>query len=225
MYRFLIPYVFTYLILIASEPSAFGAGDINSKNPYGLNDTEKYIYNNKERIKSLKQKVSYLQTELEEIKSAIDGFRSLTQGSNKKVFDLKKELRKINNDLLLKDKNIANLVKKITLLEEKDKNIKLAITQLSSMIDNINETYVHKDELKKIVEELLKKVNSKLTKNIKRKKTKKISFKKMKSSKIFNSAKNDYKKRRFTSARTALEYLAKNRKYKVAETYYILGEI
>ena len=44
--------------LLSAEPSAFGAGDLDSDNPYGLTKDEKYIWQNKQDIKKIYKLVS-----------------------------------------------------------------------------------------------------------------------------------------------------------------------
>jgi chromosome segregation ATPase len=228
------PRFFTPLLLAASlcasEPSAFGAGDLESKSPYGLSETEKYIHHNKETINEnketineLKNKIIYLESSIEELKSALEGFRSLSRGGNEKLFNLGKDLNRIETDLKLQgdfqkkmDDDARALALKIETSEKnqaqineqligQDENLKTAIKELSSLIDSINSTYVQKDELKSALDKLIAQINEQ--KEVK--KETEPDYSKINASDLFNQAKDDFKERKLTAARKALEFWPK----------------
>jgi len=56
----LLPILLTGAALFAAppqEPSAFGAGNLDNPNPYGLSDDEKHILQNKQAIEALRKQM------------------------------------------------------------------------------------------------------------------------------------------------------------------------
>lgn len=224
------------LIAAASEPSAFSAGDLSSKNPYGLTQTEKYILDNKNTIDDVRDRVIRLESKVEELRNALDAFRSLTSGGNEKLFDISKEVQKLQSDMKLQqqyqtkvDGDIKTLTNQIAEVDKaaksRDENIKEAVKQLSGLIDNINDTYVHKNEMKAALERLVKELQPQQS-NQTSSSSGQNPYAGKKPEAIFEEAKEDFKARRFTKeAQPALEYLAQNTDYNRGEVMYLLGEI
>jgi len=119
-------------LLYAYEPSVYGAGDINSANPYGLTKTEQAVLENKKTVQMLYNTVKEQERKME-------GLTTVIEGQNKEILSLKEHVNILSKQLESK-KEDAN--KSYTLLVE-----------LGEMIDKINSTYISRDELKKILEE------------------------------------------------------------------------
>jgi len=119
-------------LLYGYEPSVYGAGDINSANPYGLTKTEQAVLENKKRVQRLYNTVKEQQRKIE-------GLTTVIEGQNKEMLALKEELTVIQNRPEPKK-------------EDTNKTYALLL-ELGQMIDNINSTYVSKDELKKVLAE------------------------------------------------------------------------
>jgi len=124
--------VFLGLVSVASlvyayEPSVYGAGDINSATPYGLTKTEQAVLDNKKTIQMLYNKIS-------EFQRKIDGMSTIIEGQNREILDLKEQLesQSYNSSSQVDDNATYNL-----------------LLQLSQTVDNINNNYVSRDELKK----------------------------------------------------------------------------
>jgi len=123
----------SFSILFANEPSVYGAGDIDVANPYGLTSAEKNVISNRKQIQQLRNQVS-------EHQSRIAGLTTVIDGLNKQVLDLKEQLeekRKIDaeqNDNFKKQ-------------EEDAKKTYTLLLELGKMIDQINDSYVTKDDL------------------------------------------------------------------------------
>ncbi len=115
--------------LYAYEPSVYGAGDINSASPYGLTETEQAVLDNKKTIQRLFNK-------LNEQQQKIDGLTSIIEGLNREILELKEQLEVANS----------------TSTGSSDNNETYSLLlQLSQTVDNINNTYVTKDEVKKLL--------------------------------------------------------------------------
>lgn len=226
-----LPLALTATLLTASEPSAFSAGDLESKTPYGLTNTEKYILENKENLGDLKSKVIQLEHTVEELRNALEAFRSLTAGGNEKLYSVGKQLGQMQSDLKLQgeyQKKIDGDIKAIRTdmaasdkrQADNDANLKAAIKELSGLIDTINSTYVHKKEMKAALEKLVREIEQSRPQP-----SQADNFKSMEPEKVFDEAKQDYKKKAFKSSLQGFEYLAQNTDYKQAEVMYFLGEL
>lgn len=221
----------TASLMLASEPSAFSAGDLESKTPYGLTKTEKYILENKENLSDLKTKLIQMENSVSELRNALEAFRSLTAGGNEKLYSVAKQLSQMENDVKLQNDYQKKIDADIKAIRQEmaesqkqqalnDANIKTAIKELSGLIDTINSTYVHKDEMKAALEKLLDQIES--SKPVSQGSD---SFKGKKAEDIFEESKQDFKKRAFKSSLEGFEYLAQHSDYKKAEVMYFVGEL
>jgi len=116
-------------LLYSDEPSAYGAGDIDSPNPYGLTRTERDVLANRRAVQELKNRVA-------EQQNRIDGLISIIDGLNKKVISLKEEL-----------KNNSELIRKIG----DDNKTYSMLLELGQMVDQINNNYVTREDLKQLL--------------------------------------------------------------------------
>ncbi len=118
--------------LYAYEPSVYGAGDINSESPYGLTETEKAVLENKKNIQRLFNKIN-------EQQQKIDGLTSIIEGQSKEALELKEQLEVLSNTVEANKNNSDNNETYSLLL------------QLSQMVDTINDNYVTREEVKKLL--------------------------------------------------------------------------
>ena len=117
--------------LYAYEPSVYGAGDINSASPYGLTETEQAVLDNKKMIQKLFNKINEQQRK-------IDGLTSIIEGQNKEIVELKEQLEVVENTPPPTNSYDNNETYSLLL-------------QLSQTVDTINNNYVTRDEVKKIL--------------------------------------------------------------------------
>jgi TolA-binding protein len=117
-------------LLSAYEPSVYGAGDIDSATPYGLTQTEQAVLDNKKILQSLYNKMTKQQRK-------IDGLTTIINGQNREILDLKEQVVVLEK-------------RPIPVPEDKNQTYSLLL-ELGKMIDNINNTYVSRDELEKIL--------------------------------------------------------------------------
>ncbi|MCK4440843.1 MAG: hypothetical protein KAU90_02480, partial [Sulfurovaceae bacterium] len=122
----LIGFVSLASLLYANEPSVYGAGNIDSANPYGLSKTERNVLENRRIIQNLKNRV-------EEQQNRIDGLITIIDGLNKKVLALKEDTRAN-----------AKMVRKNS---DNNKTYSLLL-ELGKMVDQINNNYVTREDLK-----------------------------------------------------------------------------
>ena len=224
----------------AAEVSAFGAGDLDSKNPYGLSSTEKNILKNKKTLGSIDSKVKDVKLSLESINERIDGLESIYEGDSQKingsVLRLNEIIKKVEENSTLTEKHSTDIEQILLMQEEIAKNIsklKKAIRNLSSITSKINKTYISDNEFKTNMdqfitraefESLKKSLGNTTSSNVTAKsKPKKISSTLDKDS-MMEEAIRLFKKDYFSKAIPMFETLiAQN--YKPATNNFYLGEI
>lgn len=239
MTRILFYIISLCIITEAAEVSVFGAGDINSSNPYGLTKAEKHILKNKKELDSVDSEVKDVKTSLREINQRIDGLESISNGDSMK---LNQSTIKLNNLILDVDVNkqdiaaLKNVSSQLLIMQEEITaenkknllNLKLAIEKLTKLVNKINSRYISEREFKKNMKQFItvsefnafKKSLGYETKSS----NKANNLAKNDKSKIMSDAKKLFSKDQFTKALPKFEFLV-TAKYKPAENGYYLGEI
>lgn len=120
-------------LLLANEPSVYGAGNIDSSSPYGLTTTEQNVLNNRKQVQKLLNQVS-------EHQSRIAGLTTVVDGLNNQVLDLKEQLKESRKAESKRDEASAKL-------EEDYKKSYTLLLELGKMIDQINNNYLTKADL------------------------------------------------------------------------------
>ena len=122
-------------LLYANEPSVYGAGDINSASPYGLTKTEQAVLNNKKTLQMLYNRMTEQQRK-------IDGLTTVIEGQNREILELKEQLE-------TQETQVSQVIQSTS---SRDDNATYSILlELGQTIDHINNTYVSRDELKKVL--------------------------------------------------------------------------
>ncbi|TLP36847.1 tetratricopeptide repeat protein [Arcobacter arenosus] len=224
----------------AEEVSAFGAGDLNSKNPYGLNSTEKNLLKTRKTLENVDSKVKDVKLSLESINERIDGLESIYEGDSQKlntsVLKINEIIKKVEENSTLTEKHRADIEQILLMQEEFAKNIanlKLAVKKLSDTINKINKSYISEKEFKSNMsqfitreefEALKKSLGVKTSnKSTAKPKTKKVSSD-LSSEDMFNEAYRLFKKDWFTKAIPMFEELIE-RDYKPAASNFYLGNM
>jgi len=200
------------------EPSAFGAGDLDAPNPYGLSSTEKYIVKNQKDIKRLQNILMKQQSVVQENRERLDGLQSILEALNKQVRNIENRLNSFNDV----NKSINAFGKRVDALEqtqtENFEKIRTVLKELSSMLDSINEKYVDKEQFTALEKSFLS-FKSSYEKFIK-----KGDLSGKPNSQLFKDAKKKFTKKEYSEAAIYFEHLIKNH-YKPAASNYYLGEI
>ena len=209
------------LILVATEPSAFGAGNLDNPSPYGLTSSEKTVLQNKNSLKKVVVKTNNQANKVDSLRERIDGLQSIVESLSRK--SQKNKISLID----LKNKNSQELESS----DEYEKRLSeitatntLLIQELSEIIDTINKTYVTKDEFNDLVNDV-NKFKSLVAKELKSaSKSKVSSLDKMSNSDVANKAKAFYNKKYYTNG---IEYyshlILKN--YKPANAHFMIGQM
>ncbi len=233
----------------AKQSSVFGAGDINSPKPYGLNSTQKQVVKNKNATESLIIDMNYIKNDINKLKDSIEGISSVIEDNSNRLNDPNEKNHKSKNSLLIQEnqssiENIKNVLQKILDEQAKIQTDQAEIlSQLKAMSENQTNQAKTKDKkpIKKNTKKMDKK-NNKSTKNRKTEKTTlgkeknkdkklleektKIDKKALAKTKVqqFKEAKRLYKKEYYTKAIPIFENLV-DIKYKPSESTYHLGHM
>lgn len=211
--------------LLAAEPSAYGAGNLDSTNPYGLTSSEKYILKNKEKVKDLAQGVGSVKIQLSQINENYEGLRSVTEAFGSKISKIDTKIRLLEEQNTANKESIINLQDEIsalktyvnesrTLQDANQEKIKIVLGELGSLIDSINNNYVSKDSFKELEAKVIALASAK---KIVKTSSKSGAVLLKEGINLFNQKSYESSKTKFT------QLLEKN--YKPARSNYYLGEI
>ena len=210
--------IFSYAV----EPSAFGAGDLNSPNPYGLTSSEKVILKNKKEVKTLSTNLGFVKSELSNMQEKIDGIRSVVESQNNRIAKMSKKIIALQDSDSNITNEIANIKDDLNATKESQiqnyQKIKLVLSELSSLIDSINNSYVSKDEVNKrfaLLESKINKLNSISLQN---------RLSKMGAKTIFKKAKNYFDSKNYEQAKIYFKESIRKKHLPATSSFY-LGEI
>ncbi|MBN2815106.1 MAG: tetratricopeptide repeat protein [Campylobacterales bacterium] len=214
-------------LLISSEPSAFGAGDLNSPNPYGLTSSEKVILETKKTLNKVSVKSNNQANELDSLRERLDGLQSIIESLSRKAHNNKVNLQKVQDENNLAsqtsdeyDKRIGELVQANTLAISE---LKSTATELSKVIDKINTEYVSKNEFNALVNDV-NEFKTLIAKELKGNVKSEEKNSNVSSADIYNRAKANFDKKYYTDAIADYEYLI-TKNYKPAYAHYMIGEM
>ncbi|HUH43355.1 MAG TPA: tetratricopeptide repeat protein [Sulfurimonas sp.] len=213
-----------YTHLLSAEPSAFGAGDLNNPNPYGLSSTETTLLETKKNLQKVVVKSNNQANEVDSLRERIDGLQTIIENisatSRENKLKLKSQEDGVNNKSEY-DKRVAESIQ----VNSKDiEKINLQLAEISKLIDRINKTYVTKDEFNSLVSDV-NKFKDLLAKELKiAPKSKNIQSKELSNAEIDTKAKDFYNKKLYKESRELYKELI-SKSYKPAYSHYMVGEI
>lgn len=224
---FLIAAVLCSQAAAASEPSAFGAGNLDSDTPYGLTSTEKKIVENRHTLQNTKRKITENSEQLSSLRERLDGMQTILEGLAEKAQSNKMMLDTLAGDKeqdALRDEKIAALQKAIEAQDTNLASMKALMETMASTLDTINANYVSKDEYNQLVSEVnaFKKSLSKTLKSVAA--PTQDPYASIASKDLAARAKQNYKKLYFRKAIPMYEELIR-RNYKPAYAHFMLGEM
>jgi TolA-binding protein len=212
----------------ASEPSVFGAGNLDSDQPYGLTNAEKKIVENRENLQNTKRKSQENSAQLTSLRERIDGLQTIIEGlaekaqSNKmKMGDLEAE----QNSSRVRDEKIAALEEALRAQETNLISLKTLLQTLATQVDAISADYVSKDEYNRLVNEVnaFKRDLSKTLKSV-ASDSSADPYASKSSKTLAKEAKSSYDKLYFKTAIPIYEELIR-RNYKPAYAHFMVGEM
>jgi TolA-binding protein len=221
--------LFISSLLSASEPSVFGAGNLDSQNPYGLTETEKHILSNKKILDTIEKKTYKQSSRVESIQERLDGIVTIIEGVNEKSQSNKIELKQLQSSYDLSESERVEREKelsdKITANEQNIHQLKSVLTEFSTLIDNINTNYVSKEEFNAVIKDI-NDFKASVAKGLKSVSTKSSSsdYNGMSKAQIAKEAEKLYRKKYYTKSIEYYTYLIEHN-YKPARAHYMIGEM
>lgn len=216
--RFVTLFLSLFLTLSASEPSVFGAGDLNNPNPYGLTHEEKLILENKKELQAVIQKNNAQGVKVETVTERLDGMQGIIEGIAQKSHDQTLAIQKIQESMA-GDSNTSEILddlsKQVTVNRENITQLKTLLEELSSIVDGINTNYVTKEQFAQLLKQL--KVNVPTTAS--------TSLPvKMDNKGIEQEGYKLFDQKKYSEAQTYFEQMVQ-KKYKVSEALFMIGEV
>lgn len=229
MRRFLLLGSLSLLLPLAAfaEKSAFGAGNLDSPNPYGLTSAEKKILDNKNTLANVKGTSRKNMSRLDRVEESVSGMQSIVEGLNENGRSQTLKLQELKTQLTASTQTSEALNVKLDEIvlthDENIKQLKLVMGELSTLIDTINSSYVSKEEYNKLATEInsFKLEVSKQLKKIAR--SGNSPYDNKSNAQVEKDAFSLYKKKKYADAIDAYEHLIK-KKYKPARAHYYIGE-
>ncbi len=214
-------------LLSAAEPSAFGAGNLNDPNPYGLTDAEKHILTNKKTLDTIKEKAYSQSSHVKSMQERLDGMQTVIEGLNEKSHANQVELQRLQSARDLSESERVATEKRfeerIAANEANIAQLKTVLTEFSTMIDTINSTYVSKEEYNELVEQI-NAFKSSVGKSLSATKSASETYAGKNNAQIAAYAHAQYKKKYYTNAIDAYTFLIE-KNYKPAHAHYMIGEM
>ncbi len=207
--------------LLGAEPSAFGAGNIESDAPYGLTESEQYILKNKKRLENIKKETRMQDNKVESIRERMDGLQTVIEGLSVKSHQNRLALEALGGELSNDGDN--SLKAKIEQNHEDIVKLKEALRGLSEMLDTIHNNYLTKDDYNLLVDEV-NDLKQSLATTLKSSKRSKTPLSSMSSQTVAQKAQAFFDKKYYTDAIRYYEHLIK-KNYKPAYAYYMIGEM
>jgi len=217
------------IFLFSAEPSAFGAGNLNSSKPYGLTSNEKVILDTKHKLHKVSVKSNNQANELDSLRERLDGLQSVIESLSRKAHNNKININKQSEQRSLNSKNADEYDKRLGDIVQTNaqdiEKLKVLVTQMSTLIDTINTQYVSKEEFNSLVKDV-NEFKSLMAKELKggTKKVSKPKFTSKTSAQVATAAKAFYDKKYYTNAIENYEYLIK-KNYKPAYAHYMIGDM
>jgi len=206
------------LALHASEPSAYGAGDISSPTPYGLTPEEKALLETEKKLKKVQTLANTQGNKVNSLSERLDGLQTIIEGLVKKTHENRVQL----NDIT--DTNSEYTKRLETSVTQNSEKLKELQTQLESIRDDLDKKYVTRAEFDVLVAGF-KEFRSLVSSELKRMRGESgHSLKKTSKAQIYKDAQNLYKKKYYTKAIEKYKYLLTHN-YKPATSAFKLGEI
>ncbi len=227
---FLVAFIATMVPfnLAGAEPSAFGAGNLNNAQPYGLTSSEEVILQNKKNLKKVVVKSNNQAYEVDSLRERIDGLQTIIEGLSRKSQENKLNITSLNqknSDELVTSNEYEKRLSEISEINAQEiKELKVVVEDISTLLNSINSAYVSKDDFNTLVSDF-NKFKSLVSKELKKGTTpKKSKLEKKSNAEIAKLAKQNYDKKYYTKSIEYYTYLI-DVNYKPARAHYMVGEM
>lgn len=225
------------LYMAAAEPSAFGAGNLDNPNPYGLTSSEKTVLETKKALKNVVVNTNNQANKVDSLRERIDGLQSIVESLSRKSQENKTTLLELQNknseDLKNSDeyeKRLGQAVELNTKLSETNAELiaknTLVIEELSKLINTINTKYVSKEEFNDLVNDVndFKSLVAKELKSASKAPVNESVLDSMSNGEVATQAKAFYDKQYYTKGIEYYSHLI-TKNYKPANSHFMIGQM
>lgn len=221
--------------LFGAEPSAFGAGDLNNPNPYGLTSTETVLLETKKNLNKVVVKSNNQANEVESLRQRVDGLQTIIESISTSSHENRLKIKSLLDENRLKNessieyekrviKSIGDNSDAIVINTKEIEKINLLIVEISKIVDSINESYVTKSEFNSLVNDV-NNFKDLVAKELKDNSApKKSLYEGMSNGDVETKAKDLYDKKHYAESIKYYKYLIE-KNYKPARSHYMAGEI
>lgn len=215
------------LFLHASEPSAFGAGDLSNPEPYGLTQSEKVILQNKDKLHKIVVENNNQSNQVESLRERIDGIQSVVESLTRKSHNNKIKIEQLNNQNMEVAKGNDEYIKRLELTvganSESIATLKKSLEELYLKVDKILSNYVSKEDYNSLVDDV-NTFKTLVSKELKSGTKESDSFAGMDRGDIYDKAKVYFDNKNYTKSIEYYSYLIEKH-YKPAYSHYMIGEM
>ncbi|EAJ6150707.1 MULTISPECIES: tetratricopeptide repeat protein [Campylobacter] len=142
-----------------AEISAFDAGKVDTKTPYGLTQNEKLQYENQERLKALNEYYTNLTSKINTAVENIEGLQSVTEGlnaqyskANTKLLSLEENYQNFDANITQEIQNLRAYVEENRQIQEKNhQEIQKVLGEITTLINKINDDYISKEDMNQTI--------------------------------------------------------------------------
>ncbi|MCV3417879.1 hypothetical protein L8V92_01175 [Campylobacter lari] len=142
-----------------AEISAFDAGKVDTKTPYGLTQNEKLQYENQERLRALNEYYTNLTSKINTAVENIEGLQSVTEGlnaqyskANTKLLSLEETYQNFDANITQEIQNLRAYVEENRQIQEKNhQEIQKVLSEIITLINKINDDYISKEDMNKTI--------------------------------------------------------------------------
>ncbi|BEK13556.1 TPA: tetratricopeptide repeat protein [Campylobacter lari] len=142
-----------------AEISAFDAGKVDTKTPYGLTQNEKLQYENQERLRALNEYYTNLTSKINTAVENIEGLQSVTEGlnaqyskANTKLLSLEETYQNFDANITQEIQNLRAYVEENRQIQEKNhQEIQKVLSEITTLINKINDDYISKEDMNKTI--------------------------------------------------------------------------
>jgi len=131
---------FLPLILLASDINPFGAGNVNSNNPYGLTPDEKAIVANKKSISKLEYETEQINSSLNTLKLRMNSYDEVINGKLASFNTILNELNQTKSNYLALKSKINDMNETVNNLENRINSIENEISTIKQTLKTVVET-------------------------------------------------------------------------------------
>lgn len=142
-----------------AEISAFDAGKVDTKTPYGLTQNEKLQYENQERLKALNEYYTNLTSKINTAVENIEGLQSVTEGlnaqyskANTKLLSLEENYQNFDANITQEIQNLRAYIEENRQIQEKNyQEIQKVLGEITILINKINDDYISKEDMNQTI--------------------------------------------------------------------------